>query len=228
MNPYRQLRHFVPRWIIITLVLSARTGIAADAPQPGPYRLQSTDLAELANLVCKTRHDVPEDRITAWWEAAPPFGNGPVGAPPGAPPRPPVRNSLRASVECKPHEVTPQFAKFYTANCVRTTGWQCARSEVLLRADIANHPVTIRTNGYNAELAHDLVTRVFAYRTHKGDPAFNPDTAHCSLGRSREKDMLDINCDGHVVRLSYWCPQSNCPRVFSIDGFFVPANAAGL
>jgi hypothetical protein len=231
MTPRNHPGCSISHWLVITLVLLSDMAVAAPQPPlqppPRPYRLPRADLVELANLVCMSRHGVPEDRIAAWREPAQSRKDQPRSSPDAQPP-PPSGAALHASVECKPHETTPQFARFFAAECERTAGWQCARSEVRLRAEIAAHSVTIRTNGYNAELAHDLVTRIFAYHTHKGGPAISPDTAQCSLAKGPEKDMLDVNCDGHIVRLSYWCPQSRCPRVFSIDNYFIPANAAGL
>lgn len=198
-----------------------------------------------------TRHNVSEDRISAWQErpqanpamANPAIANQGMGGPGmggeranNAPPRagepasPPTDDNpkLRAVVDCKPHRELTQYSLSYSAQCERRDRWICGRSELRLRTVINDHPVTIHSNGYNADLAHDLVRRIFAYRTHKGGPAIHPETAMCALTKGPEKDMLDVVCDGHVVRLSYWCPQSSCPRVFSIDGFFIPANAAGL
>jgi hypothetical protein len=210
-------------------VLVVSTCLAA--PElPRPYRLPRHDLAELANLVCTTRHAVPEDRIAAWLTPSAPHQGPFKGQTDSRANNQPNdrRGNLRATVDCKPHQVTEQFAVFFAAECERTTSWQCGRSEVRVRVDVDQHPLVIHANGYKPELIYSLISKIVNFRTRNGDPVITGSTRQCSLIGGPSRDLLDLTCDEQLIRLSYWCPQSSCPRIFSIGGYFVPADAGGL
>lgn len=206
-------RNFPAQLTVTLLLLATVIPSMAASEKPRPIRLPRSEVMQLAGIVCGTELEASENRITAWMEQS---------SPPNRPP------SVHAEVECKPHQVTDAYAVYHAANCVRAADWQCGRRATRLRATFEQQPMTIHTNGYKPETAYSLVSIIAAYRTQKGDPVLGPKTAQCSLAKGSSKELLDVTCDGKIYRLSYWCPKSSCPRLFSIDGYFVPADAGGL
>lgn len=186
--------------------------VAADKPATStktyPRRLSNKELNELSELVCR-KYDTSHDKINGWTDK-------------------PGDKNLQAAVSCQPHTTTERYAIFRAAVCQRGEKWQCTRSETWLRTTVDNKSLEIDTNGYQPEIAYTLVSKIAKYRNIKGDLVFEHDTKQCSLSKGPSKELLDITCDGKLFRLSYWCPQSSCPRVFSINGYFVPANGGGL
>lgn len=227
----------IPAKLTVMLMLLA-TGVSGMvAPdKPRPIRLPHNDVTQLSGIVCGSELQAPENKITAWMERNTPPNRPPNNAlsvPPGKTPGNPADNSrnppsVHADVECKPHQVNDKFAAYHAANCVRAADWQCGRRATRLRAMFDQRPLIIHTNGYKPETAYSLVSIIAAYRTQKGDPVLGANTAQCSLAKGSSKELLDVTCDGKIYRLSYWCPKSSCPRLFSIDGYFVPADAGGL
>lgn len=184
---------------------------AADKPAvPKTYahRLSNKEVTELSELVCR-RHGVTHDEINAWTNN-------------------PKDKNPHAAVICEPHATMADYAISYRAECRRENQWQCGRSETWLRTTLDSRPVDIATNGYKHDLAYSLVSKIARYRNIKGDLVFEPNTKQCSLSKGPSKELLDITCDGKLFRLSYWCPNSSCPRMFSINGYFVPADGGGL
>ncbi|MGC3981327.1 MAG: hypothetical protein QM808_08720 [Steroidobacteraceae bacterium] len=211
---------------MLGLLATATTGMAAQE-KPRPVRLPPSDSAQLSRIVCGTELNAPENKIMAWMERGGRAGRPPMG--PGGPNKPPANSpELQADIECKPHQANDKFAVYHTAHCVRAADWQCGRRATLIRTTLEQKPLTINTNGYQAEIAVSLVNRLAAYRTQKGDPVLKPETTQCALIKGPDKDSLDVNCEGRVFRLSYWCPKSSCPRIFAIDGYLVPADVGGL
>ncbi len=187
--------------------------LAADALAPTKtyaYRLSNKDIAELADAVCDARHGVKHDNINAWSD------------------KPKDVKNVQATVSCQPHATTEHYAVYYRADCRREEKWACKPSETRLHTTLNSRQIDIVTNGYKPEIAYSLVSKIAAHRNFKGEWVFERNTRECALSKGPSKELLDVTCDGKLFRLSYWCPQSSCPRIFSINGYFVPADSGGL
>ncbi len=195
--------------LAMTLVVTHSTA-ALTLAKTYPYRLSKEDQAELSSKVCTTRYGTKESRIDAWTY------------------KPGDKRNVQASVECTSHRTHSQYELSHVASCERVTTWQCTRGEVRLRGMLDKHKFDIGTGWYNPAVAYDLVSRIAAYRSRKGDAVIDTEDVQCNLAKGPSKELIDIACKDKLVRISYWCPQSSCPRIFSITGYFVPADAGGL
>lgn len=205
---------FVKAAALSVLILISIAALAADAPTASKktyaHHLSKQDITELADIVCRARHGVNHDKVNAWTE------------------KPRDVKNAQATVVCQPHAVTDNYAVYYKADCRHGEKWECKASETRLHAKLDTQRIDIDIRGYQPEIAYSLIRRLDKYRLPKGDPVLTADTAQCALGKGPSKELLDITCDKKLIRLSYWCPQSSCPRIFWISGYFVPADVGGL
>lgn len=204
---------FVKAVVLPLLVFTSIAALAANTPaSPNTYtqRLPKKDIAELADAVCGARHGIKHDKINTWAD------------------RPKGAKNIHATVTCQPHTTMEHYTVYYQADCRHGEKWECKASETRLHAELDTRQIDIDIRGYQPELAYSLISRIDKYRLPEGDPVLDADTAQCALGKGPAKELLDITCDGKLIRLSYWCPQSSCPRIFWISGYFVPADVGGL
>jgi len=215
----RDLTHFGSSIIIksvalpaLTLSLIAVNAVGAPRPPPGtsPYRLSRIDITQLTQTVCATESSSRNNVITAWKTSR---GNS---------------DSAHAFVECSAHRTYTEFEAYHAAHCERTEQWRCGRGETRIHNPQVARRIDIGLGGYNPDIAYQLVNKIAAYRTKKGDAVIDTEDVRCDLAKGPSKELIEVTCKDRVVRISYWCPQSTCPRIFSVNGYFVPADAGGL
>lgn len=196
----------------LVTALTAVNALGALPPPPDmpPYRLSRNDIAELANMACTSEFGSREKVVRAW------------RAPRGD------KRGVQAVVECTAHRTYPDFEAYHAAHCERREQWRCGRGETRIRGTQPARRIDIGLGGYNPNIAYELVNKIAAYRTKKGDAVIDTEDIRCDLARDASKEMINVTCKDRAIRISYWCPQSACPRIFSVNGYFVPADSGGL
>lgn len=196
----------------LVMMLTAVKALGAPAPpaKMPPYRLSRNDMTVLATTACTARYGVKEHQIKAWQSQRD------------------NNRSVQAHVECTAHRTYPEFDAYHTANCELTAQWNCDRGETRIRGTAETQKIDIGLGGHDPNVAYQLVNKIAAYRWKTGDAFIDTHDVRCDLTKGPSKELLNVTCKDQKLRISYWCPQSSCPRIFSVNGFFVPADAGGL
>lgn len=178
------------------LLLSSPAGSAkADV-----LALSATERGAIELAACRSRHDVAVERIEA--QA---YGAG-------------SRAAAVAEVHCASHATFQGAPVHYVVQCFREAGrWDCQNQWTELAVKAAASTVAVRVEG-EISLAQSvqIVQAIGKGGMFQGYPLAKTLVSPCYVHRGQAQEFIDVKCQGWHIIMSTWCPQSQCPRVFSL------------
>jgi hypothetical protein len=177
-------------WLVSMPVIAA----GADAVE---LPLVATERAALEELACRGRHDVGVDTIDA---------------------RAYRGDHASAEVRCSTHGVFMGAPMHYIVQCARARGqWECHGewNEILVKVDDGQVPVRVEGD-IPLGVSYQIISTIAASGTFQGYPLRKALAPPCYLNRGSAQEFVDVKCEGWHIVVSMWCPQSDCPRVFSM------------
>ncbi|HMN47359.1 MAG TPA: hypothetical protein PKE27_22480 [Povalibacter sp.] len=177
-------------WLVLSPVLAA----GADATS---FQLPAAESATVEKLACRSRHDVGVETIDA---------------------RAYRGDHVSAEVRCSSHGVFMGSPMHYIVQCARSLGqWDCHGewNEILVKVDEGEIPVRVEGQiplGVSYQTIHGIASS----GNFQGYPLREALAPPCYLNRGSAQEFVDVKCDGWHIVVSMWCPQSDCPRVFSM------------
>ncbi len=177
-------------WLVLTPMLAAGADTAA-------LQLDATQRTTLEQLACRSRHDVGVDAIDA---------------------RTYRGDHVSAEVRCSTHGVFMGSPMHYIVQCARSRGvWDCQGewNEILVKVDDGEVPVRVEGE-IPVGVSYQTIQKIAASGTFQGYPLRKTLVPPCYLNKGSAQEFIDVKCEGWHIVVSMWCPQSDCPRVFSM------------
>lgn len=177
--------------------LASSPALAAGADTAG-LQLGETEQAILEQLACRSRHEVALESIDARA-----YRRG---------------DHASAEIRCSTHGVFMGSPMHYVVQCARSLGqWQCQGewNEILVKLDDGELPVRVEGE-IPVGVSYQTISKIASSGTFQGYPLRKALAPPCYLNRGSTQEFVDVKCDGWHIVVSMWCPQSDCPRVFSM------------
>lgn len=186
----------VVRWLMACTVLCC--GVAA----ADTYPLAITDAQrhQVEQISCRSRHALSVASIEGRR-----YGRGENAA-------------ATAEVHCVPHGMYRGRPIHYITQCSREHGqWSCQGEWTAITVDMDGAPIEARIEGQIAfEQADGIIRKIAHSGMFQGYPLRKVLVSPCYVHQGSERELIDVKCDGWHVIVSTWCPQSDCPRIFSL------------
>ena len=188
---------FLVGFLVLTWTLCGGVSAADITPLP----VDAATTAQLEKLACRDRHTVGVEHI-----------DGRVyGKNAGA--------TAVAEVRCASHGVYMGNPMHRIVQCSRAQGaWTCQGdwNEITVVAGTDRIPVRIEGD-IPSGVAHQTIHKLATSGSFQGYPLREALVAPCYLHKGEAQEFMDVKCEGWHIVVSMWCPQSDCPRVFSIN-----------
>lgn len=168
--------------------------------QTVPAQITAAERTTLEEQACRSRHDVGVGTIDA----------RAYGAGEGAP--------AVAEVHCASHGVFMGNPMHYVVQCSRERGrWGCQGewNEILVNVDAEQIPVRIEGE-IPVGVSYQTIQKIASSGTFQGYSLRKVLVPPCYLNKGSAQEFIDVKCEGWHIVVSMWCPQSDCPRVFSM------------
>ncbi|HEY5809973.1 MAG TPA: hypothetical protein VIT67_18510 [Povalibacter sp.] len=184
---------------IAACLVLASSGIAAADIQP--LQLDDAERSTLEGVACRSRHDTGLEKIDGRV-----YGRG-------------ANAAAAAEVHCAAHETFRNTPVHFVVPCARESGnWQCQGELRQFRVSAGPEEVEVRVEGEISLIqAHGVVQKLANGGTFQGYPLRKALVSPCYVHQGAAQEFIDVKCQGWHIIVSTWCPQSDCPRVFSID-----------
>ncbi|HEY6641411.1 hypothetical protein [Povalibacter sp.] len=179
---------------MLASILACAAGAQATAPQ-----ISAAERATLEELACRSRHDVGVESLQVRT-----YGTG--------------QTTASAEVRCSSHGVYQGSPMHHIVQCARIRdAWECQGdwNEILVK--VAGDEIPVRIEGaIPTGVAYLTIQRIANSGTFQGQPLRQALAPPCYLNRGSAQEFIDVKCEGWHIVVSMWCPQSDCPRVFSM------------
>lgn len=184
-------------WLAIGLALSS---VLAAGAEIAPTQIAAGERASLEDQACRSRHDVGVEKIDART-----YGSG-------------AKASAAAEVHCASHGVFMGNPMHYVVQCSRAGGrWECQGewNEILVKVDADQIPVRIEGE-IPVGVSYQTIQKIASSGTFQGYSLRKALAPPCYVNKGSAQEFIDVKCEGWHIVVSMWCPQSDCPRVFSL------------
>lgn len=180
------------------LALIATTVTAAEILPLAPTQAERSTLESAA---CRSRHDTGLEKIDGRA-----YGRG-------------VNAAAVAEVHCVSNETFRSTPVRFVVPCSREGGtWQCQGDWRQFAVTAGTEQVDVRVEGrISLAQAYDVIQKLAHGGTFQGYPLHKALASPCYVHRGAAQEFIDVKCSGWHIIVSTWCPQSECPRVLSID-----------
>ena len=88
-------------------------------------------------------------------------------------------------------------------------------NEILVKVDDGEVPVRVEGR-IPVGVSYQTISKIASSGTFQGYPLRKALAPPCYLNRGSAQEFVDVKCEGWHIVVSMWCPQSDCPRVFSM------------
>ena len=123
-----------------------------------------------------------------------------------------------AEVHCAPGEMFRNAPVHFVVQCEREKGvWTCQGEwrEFSMRA--GTQFIQARVEGeISLAQSFEVIQKIAAGGTFQGYPLQKSLVSPCYVHKGAAQEFIDVKCRGWYIVVSTWCPQGECPRVFSI------------
>lgn len=165
-----------------------------------PLQLGQAERTRIETAACRDPHQVAAARIDA--QA---YGTGAAAA-------------AVAEVHCASHARFLDSPVHYVVQCFRESGqWDCPNEWSEVAVSMGDETVAVRVEGdISLSQSSQLVHAIADGGMFQGYPLRKALVSPCYVHRGQAKEFIDVRCQGWHIVMSTWCPQSQCPRVFSL------------
>ena len=174
---------------------------AAQSAEITPLQLDQAQRAAIEMAACRDRHDLGVEKIEGRV-----YGQG-------------ENASAVAEVHCISHGVFIDNPMHYVVQCTREQRqWLCQGewTEIIVAAQ--SDPITVRVEGeIPLGVSYLTINKLAGSGSFQGYPLREALASPCYVHKGTTKEFIDVRCEGWHIIVSLWCPQDDCPRVFSID-----------
>lgn len=123
-----------------------------------------------------------------------------------------------AEVRCASHGVYQGKPMHYIVQCSRAQGrWTCEGEWNEIIVPLGDEQLPVRIEGeIPVGVSYMTIQKIASGGTFQGYPLRKSLVAPCYLNKGSAKEFIDVKCEGWHIVVSTWCPQEECPRVFSL------------
>lgn len=165
-----------------------------------PLELSGDQRQQIERISCASRHSLSVARVEGHN-----YGRGTSAA-------------ATAEVHCVPHGLFRGSPVHYITQCSREHGsWSCQGEWTAITVSVGDEAIETRIEGdISAEQAYDVIQKIAHAGMFQGYSLRKALASPCYVHEGTERELIDVKCRGWYIIVSTWCPQSDCPRVFSL------------
>ncbi|MFL6619531.1 MAG: hypothetical protein ACJ8MH_13060 [Povalibacter sp.] len=197
------MTHVPIAWRLPLLAISIALAFNSAAAEIHPLQLTGPERGALETSACTSRHQVALERAEGQV-----YGKGSNAA-------------AVAEVHCASHAALNGSPLHYVVQCARSKeNWECQGEWIEVPVAIQSNQVAVRVEGeMKPAEAASVVSKIAGYGRFQGYVLRDALASPCYVNRAKDREFIDVKCQGWHMIVSNWCPQqpAECPRLISID-----------